>query len=146
MRIIRKRQSVSGAVETVKDKLQTIAIIDQQMRDLIDQRTQCEQEAEKAFAVARAESPCIVVDTVAGPYSASMVTPAGRRSSVIDPKGFRKLVTNDKDFYACIEVTKKKAEQVLSGKELAQITTDIPAKIGEPVFTIGPVKVGKGRG
>ena len=57
---------------------------------------------------------------------AHWVTPASRASSTISVEKFKKLVS-DKDFMASVSVTKKAASALLGARELAKITTTIPA-------------------
>jgi len=66
---------------------------------------------------------------------AAIVTPMGRSSSHIDPEQFYRRVVEE-DFFACVEVLKTRAEKVLSGKELAQITEVVPGKKGEPKLVV----------
>lgn len=61
---------------------------------------------------------------------AEITQSAGRSSNTIDPKGFRKLVKNDKDFFECISVSNTAAKKLLPEKVLNSITQHTPAKPG----------------
>lgn len=62
---------------------------------------------------------------------AELVTPKGRNSNVIDPRGFRKAVKKDDEFYDCITVSVTKAKTVLPEKVLKTITTTTVGAAGE---------------
>ena len=66
---------------------------------------------------------------------AHWVTPASRDTSTISVAGFKKLV-HDKDFMASISVTRKAASELLGARELAKITTTIPASPKKPELKV----------
>lgn len=67
---------------------------------------------------------------------ADIVTPSGKSVNTIDPREFRKLVDDDKDFFEAVTVSVTKAKALLSERELAAITTTTPAKAGEPKLVV----------
>jgi hypothetical protein len=73
---------------------------------------------------------------------AGYVSPKGRASSRVDPAALRKVVKDDNDFYACVEVVIGKAKQILPGKVLNAITDKIDPVPGAPKFTVSVVKDG----
>lgn len=75
--------------------------------------------------------------------TAEIVTPTGKAQNLVDPKGLRKILTKDEEFFACISVGITKAKEYLSARELAKITTNIPAKDGDPVLKVSFKKVSK---
>jgi hypothetical protein len=75
-----------------------------------------------------------------GPLIAEVYRPAGRATNIVDPKAFRKMVTNDSDFYAAVNVSVTSARKVLPEKLLATITTTVPAKPGEETVRVSRVK------
>jgi hypothetical protein len=141
--IRRRRQEDTGRQDRLTALLQTIANIDAEITAKAAERARLVTETEGIF-VDLGRDP-VIVETDHGTYVAQEVASAGRSSSHIDPVGFRKLVKNDKDFFSAITVLKKPAEQLLSGKELASITSTTPAVAGEPVFSVGPAATQKGK-
>lgn len=77
--------------------------------------------------------------TSVGMATAEVVRSAGRATNTIDPRGFRKLVTED-DFYDCISVSNTKAKTVLSARELVSVTDTVPGKPGEPTIKVSVEK------
>ena len=67
---------------------------------------------------------------------ATLYRPAGRASTIIDPQGFRRLVKDDKEFYSAIKVSVTEAKAVLPQKQLATISTTIPASVGEETVKV----------
>lgn len=73
---------------------------------------------------------------VAGDVTATLFRSAGRATNIIDPKGFRKMVESDKEFYSCISVSTTEAKKVLPEKQLATITTTKAAVPGEETVKV----------
>ena len=67
---------------------------------------------------------------------AELYQSAGRASNIIDPKGFRKLVPDDADFYSAVSVSVVKARELLPKKQLDSITTNVPGKPGEETVRV----------
>ena len=62
---------------------------------------------------------------------AEIVQSAGKGKNMIDPKELRKALEDDKQFYACVDVSVTKVKEFLSGKEFDKIATFIPGTPGE---------------
>lgn len=69
---------------------------------------------------------------------AEIVRKQGRATNVINVEKFQKLVSA-KDFYECVTVGVTKAKAVLPAKELAAITTCVPAEVKEPELAVSYV-------
>lgn len=76
---------------------------------------------------------------VAPDYVAEVGRKKGKATNVIDPAGFRELVS-DEEFMAAIRVSSERAKELLSGKELKGITDSVPAKLGEEVIEVSRKK------
>lgn len=79
-----------------------------------------------------------LMEVVASDAIASFETPKGRSTSVINPYGFRKLVS-EKEFMEAVTVQVKNAKQYLGEKELRKITTVYPPDKKSPVLKIRTV-------
>lgn len=62
-------------------------------------------------------------------------TPQGRKTTVIDLKLFKAAVKED-EFLECVKVSVTEAKKVLSEKALKKISTEIPAKPGQPAVKV----------
>lgn len=67
--------------------------------------------------------------------TAEVYRPKGKASNTVDAKAFYERVSED-DFFECVKVSVTKAKEVLSGKELDEITDTVPGKLGEEVCII----------
>lgn len=67
---------------------------------------------------------------------AELYRPQGRATNTVDPKGFRALVKDDKDFYSAVSVSITAARKILPEKQLLPITTTTPAKLGEETVRV----------
>ncbi len=67
---------------------------------------------------------------------AELYRSAGRATNIVDPKAFRKLVTDDAEFYSAVSVSITKAKEILPKKQLDSITTTIPGKLGEETVKV----------
>ena len=63
------------------------------------------------------------------------VTPVGRSSTIIDKAAFREHVS-DEEFMESIKIGVTKAKEVLSGKELAEVSETIPGVKGSEVVKV----------
>lgn len=73
---------------------------------------------------------------VVGDVTATLFRSAGRATNTIDPRKFRKLVTDDKEFYSCVSISTTEAKKVLPEKQLATITTTKAAVPGEETVKV----------
>lgn len=71
---------------------------------------------------------------------AEIARSSGKSQNIVDPKGLRKLLKDDAEYFACISVSVTKVKDFVSGKELDRITTTIPAVAGEEKLKVIPRK------
>ena len=75
-----------------------------------------------------------------GDLVADVVIPAGRSSTLIDPRKFYNEVKED-DFFDSVIVSVTKARQVLPERTLAKISKVTPGTTGEPIVKLKRIKV-----
>lgn len=119
--------------EEIQERLQTIANLERQMEDLQRQRAVAEEEIKEFF---KRSGEDVVSD---GIYEVKMHTPAGRSSTVIDPKKFQKFA-GDEAFWKCCKIGVTEAKSFLSEKELAKVSTITPGTAGKPEVVITKIK------
>ena len=66
---------------------------------------------------------------------AEVYCPAGRATNVIDPKKFKKAVS-EKDFWESVTVGVTKAKALLPDKVVAGMTKTIPGKVGDETIRV----------
>jgi hypothetical protein len=71
-----------------------------------------------------------------GRCDATIVRPAGRSQTKIDPREYQEAVADEDAFYDSISVSVTKAKEHLSGKELANVSKVTPAVPGTPVLKV----------
>lgn len=131
VRIKRPVTSIVPASDKVQmqDLVQSIAMIDRDVERMIEERKLKIARLLKLMQVYKQVS-VEVEGAVAERY-----TPMGRAVSRIDPVAFAERTSED-DFFECIEVVRKRAEKVLAGKELDDITDTTPGKPGEETVKV----------
>ena len=114
------------------------------LKSLVNEVGDAQKEIERLTAFIKESMPKIethLKGAVLTEYQAAngalahWVTPASRATSTISVAGFKKLVPY-KDFMASVSVTKKAASELLGERELAKITTTIPASPKEPELKV----------
>lgn len=75
-----------------------------------------------------------------GAWVGHFIRTRGRTTNFIDPKKFRDLVPDDKEFYSAISVSITTARGVLPAKTLNKIIVETPGKLGEERIEIKPVE------
>lgn len=130
----RVRRSVNPVAKlptvSLKKRLEEIAEL-HLARAKLDQEIS-EAEAKLAAGMEANKLDRLEVDIAVADYK----PPRSNAKNIVDPKGFRNAVRNDDDFFASISVSITNAKKVLSGKELAAITTTIPAQVKPPVLKV----------
>ncbi len=116
------------------DRLNSIANMQTQIEQL--QKRMAEEEAEVFVAMENGGIEHLDGD---GCF-ADIVQPSGKSQNIIDPKGLRKALPADADYYACISVSVTKAKEFLGEKELKKITTTIPATPGARKLKVSKIK------
>lgn len=109
-----------------------------------------QNQEEAAAASARAKTALGELETAmkaaglkecrAGDWVGELFRSPGRKSNIIDPKKFRQLVKDDKDFFSAISVSVTEAKKILPERTLDSITTEIPGKVGPETVRVVKVK------
>lgn len=132
-RIVRTRrgkpEDTSG--RGLAELLKSIAMADYQIDQLNHQKALATEELYREMKRRK-----ITSFGQAAVANAEIVTPPGRATNVVDPKGFRKLVKDDKTFFSAITVSVTEAKKILPERTLKTITTTIPGKTGQETVKV----------
>lgn len=124
------------------------AIAAPDLQELVDAAVAAQHDADVAMlaakdaleALATAMKNAKTEEVRSGQWKGVVTRSAGRETNVVDPVAFRKLVTNDKDFFSAITVSITNARKVLPTKALDKITKTTPGKPGPEVVKLVEVK------
>lgn len=144
-RIQRRRKPQLSDVPDQKQK--GIARLNELAEQIRDRCAEIDR-ANADLAMLRAESELVMktlqIEELEAPgYGTHEYKPTkSNRKNIVDPKGFKKLVS-DNEFWAAVEVPIMRARELLGAKELESITTTIPGEVGPPKYVFKLPKMPK---
>lgn len=124
------RRDMSG----LKDRVEAI----QRLQNEIDCKS---AEAEDLKAALATDMKKYGLTTLEAATSvAKVITPTGRSQTKISVAKLRAVLTDDKEYNDCLDVSVTRVKKYLGEKEILSIATIIPAAAGKPVLKVLPRK------